>query len=174
MARTADGAALDVTALAEWSSSDPTLATISSVVRPGTINTLRPGTPTFTARFAGLTTGVSLQISSDTLTRLTVTVPGTLQVGVPATATATATLSSGDTQVLGDDVVWSSDNMGVVGVSNAPGARGRLLGISAGTTTLRAKTRSGLPALQGNVSVTVSAPALRNAPENARSRPSTR
>jgi hypothetical protein len=171
VARTADGAALDVTALAEWSSSDPALATISSVVRPGAINTLRAGSPTFTARFAGLTTGAALQISSDTLTRLTVSAPGTLQLGVPATATATATLSGGGTQVLGDDVVWSTDDLGVLGVSNAPGARGRLLGLSAGTTTVRAKTRSGLPSLQGSATVSVSAPTFRIAPSSVHPRP---
>ena len=174
VARTADGTALDVTALAEWSSSDPTLATISSVVRPGTINALRAGSPTFTARFAGLTTGAPLQISSDALTRLTVSAPGTLQVGVPATATATATLSGSDTQVLRDDVVWSTDDTAVLAVSNAPGARGRLLGLAAGTTTVRAKTRSGLPALQGSATVSVSPPALRSAPTSAHPRPSTR
>jgi hypothetical protein len=170
VARTADGAALDVTALAEWSSSDPALATISSVVRPGAINALRTGSPTFTARFAGLSTGATLQISSETLTRLTVSAPGTLQVGVPAAASATATLSGGNTQALGDDVVWSTDDPGVLGVSNAPGARGRLLGVSAGTTTVRARTRSGLPALQGSATVSVSAPALRSAPSSARPR----
>ena len=153
-----------MTALAEWSSSDPTLATISSLVRPGVINTLRAGSPTFTARFAGLTTGASLQISTDTLTRLTVSAPATLQAGVPATATATATLSSGGTQILRDDVVWSTDDMGILGVSNSPGDRGRILGFRPGTTMLRAKTRSGLPALQGNIPVSVSAPTLRSAP----------
>jgi len=173
-ARTADGVSLDVTAVADWSSSDPTLATISSLVRPGTINALRAGSPTFTARFAGLTTGAPLQISSDALTRLTVSAPGTLPAGVPATATATATLSGGDTQVLGEEVVWSTDDPSVLRVSNAPGARGRLLGIAPGTTTLRAKTRSGLPALQGNIPVSVSAPTLRGAPSSVRSHAATR
>jgi hypothetical protein len=171
IARTADGAALDVTALAEWSSSDPMLASISSLVRPGSIHALRAGSPTITARFAGLTTEAPLEISPESLTRLTVSAPGTLQAGLSATATATATLSGGSTQILRDDVVWSSDNPSVLGVSNAPGARGRLLGIAAGTTTLRAKTRSGLPQLQGNIPVSVSAPTLRNAPPSVRSHP---
>ena len=150
VARTGDGASVDVTVIAEWTSSDPTLATVSSVVRPGAITTLRAGSPTVTARFAGLTAGAPLQITSDTLTRLSVTAPGTLQVGAPTNATATATLSGGTTQLLGDDVVWSTDNPAVLGVSNAPGARGRLLGLAPGTTTLRARTRSGLPAFQAS------------------------
>jgi hypothetical protein len=171
IARTPDGAALDVTALAEWSSSDPTLASISSLVRPGSIHALRAGSPTIIARFAGLTTGAPLEISPEVLTRLTVSVPGNLQVGVPAAATATATLSGGSTQILREDVVWSSDNPSVLGVSNAPGARGWLLGFAAGTTTLRSRTRAGLPSLQGSIPVSVSAPTLRDPTSSVRSPP---
>ena len=160
-AQTSGGVTVDVTALVEWSSSDPTLATISSVVRPGSITTLRAGAPTLTARFAGLSTGVPLQILSDALTRLSVTAPASLAVGASATAAVTATLSGGGAQLLGDDVVWSVDRPGVLGVSNAPGARGRLLALGPGTATLQARTRSGLPALQATASVSVSAAALR-------------
>ncbi|HZW87594.1 MAG TPA: hypothetical protein VFF12_00825 [Myxococcaceae bacterium] len=161
LARSSDGATVDVTALVEWSSSDPTLATVSSVVRPGSVSTLRVGAPTMTARFAGLTAGVPLQIRPDALTRLSVTAPGDLSVGAADVATATATLSGGGTQLLGDDVVWSVDRPDVLGVSNAPGARGRILGVGPGTATLQARTRSGLPALQATTSVSVSAPGLR-------------
>jgi len=161
-ARTADGATLDVTALVEWSSSDPTLATVASVVRPGSVSTLRAGTPTLTAHLLGLTAGMPLRILTDTLTRLSVTAPGNLPVGGSGTATATATLSSQATQLLGDDVVWSVDHPEVLGVSNDPGARGRLLARGMGTATLQARTRSGLPALQATASVSVGAAGLRS------------
>jgi hypothetical protein len=49
---------------------------VSSVVAPGSVRALRTGTPTLTARFAGLTTGAPLQITAGTLTRLSVTAPG--------------------------------------------------------------------------------------------------
>jgi hypothetical protein len=162
IARAPDGTSVDVTAQAEWISSDPSLATVSSVVRPGSVRVLRSGAPTLTARFAGLTAGAPLQITGGTLTRLSVTAPGTLTVGASATATATATLSGGGTQVLADDVVWSSDDPSILAVSNAPAGRGRLLAIHAGTTRLRARTRSGLPFLEASAEVTVSAPALRS------------
>jgi len=83
-------------------------------------------------------------------------------VGATATATATATLSGGGTQVLGDDVVWSVDRPDVLGVSNAPGARGQLLALGPGTAMLQARTRSGIPALQATTSVSVSAAGLRS------------
>ena len=162
LARTAQGALVEVTALVEWTSSDPTLATVSSLVRAGAITTLRSGTPTIAARFAGLTAGAPLKISADSLTQLTVTAPDGLTVGAVGFATATATLSNDGAQVLGDDAIWSSDDPAVLAVSNAPGLRGRLLAVGAGTTTLRARTRSGLPSLQASTSVSVSAaPGLR-------------
>jgi hypothetical protein len=163
-ARTADATTVDVTALVEWSSSDPTLATVSSVVRPGSVSTVRAGMPTLTARLGVLTASVPLQILSDVLTQLSVAAPSSLFVGGSATATATATLSGGGTQLLGDDVVWSVDRPDVLGVSNAQGARGRLLAVGPGTATLQARTRSGLPALQATTSVSVSAAALHGSP----------
>jgi hypothetical protein len=168
-AKTSTGATLDVTALVEWSSSDPTLATVSSVIRPGSVSTLRAGTPMLTARLLGLTAGAPLSIVSDTLTGLSVTAPGNLAVGASATATATATLSGQTTQLLGDDVVWSVDHPEILGVSNAPGARGRLLALSTGTATLQARTRSGLPALLATAPVSVGAAGLGNShPDAAR------
>jgi hypothetical protein len=162
LARTVQGAMVEVTALVEWTSSDPSLAAVSSVVRAGAITTLRSGTPTIAARFAGLTAGAPLQISPETLTRLTVSAPENLVAGAIGFATATATLSNDGAQVLGDEVVWSSDDPAVLAVSNAPGLRGRLLAVGPGTTTLRARTRSGLPSLQGSASVSVAAtPGLR-------------
>jgi len=162
IARAPDGTSVDVTAEAEWISSDPSFATVSSVVLPGSVRALRSGAPTLTARFGGLTAGAPLQITGGTLTRLSVTAPGALTVGASATATATATLSGGGTQVLADDLVWSSDDPSILAVSNAPAGRGRLLAIRPGTTTLRARTRSGLPFLQATAQVSVSAPALRS------------
>jgi hypothetical protein len=163
-ARTNDGTTVDVTALVEWASSDFTLATVSSVVRPGSISAVRAGTPTLTARLGALTAGAPLPIVPDALTRLSVAAPDSLAVGGSATATATATLSGGGTQLLGDDVVWSVDRPDVLDVSNAPGLRGRLLAVGPGTVNLQARTRSGLPALQATMSVSVSASALHGSP----------
>jgi len=166
-----DGTAVDVTRQVEWTSSEPAVATVSSVIRPGWTTTLRVGTTTIGARFAGLSGSAPLQVVGDGVVNLTVSAPGTLPQGTVATASATATLSGGGLQPLDEDVVWSSDNPAVLGVSNAPGARGRLLGVKPGTTTLRAGTRSGLAAAQGTATVTVSAPALRTPPTTFRAAP---
>jgi len=161
LAQGGDGTTVDVTGRVEWTSSAPTVATVSSVVRPGWTSALQPGTTLLGARLAGLSGSAPLQVVGDGVTALTVFAPGTLQQGTVATASATATLSGGGQQPLGEEVVWSSDNPGVLGVSNAPGARGLLLGLQPGTATLRARTRPGLAPAQATAVVTVSAPALR-------------
>ena len=167
VAHGADGTTVDVTALAEWSSSAPGVATVSSVVRPGWVTALQPGTATLTVRFAGLDGGTNLEVVSDGLTELTVSAPASLAVGAAATARATATLSGGGLQSLGEDVVWSSDAPAVLAVSNAPGQRGRLLALGPGTANVRAQTRPGLSYVQGSAPVTVSPPGLRRAPPEA-------
>jgi len=162
VAQAFDGTSVDVTSLVEWSSSDPTVATVSSAVRAGWVTALRAGTTTIEARFSGLTGSAVFHVSGDTLTKLTLTAPASLAVGAAATSAVTATLSGGGSQALGEDVVWSSDAPAILGVSNSPGERGRLLGLAPGTATLKVHTRSGLPALQASAVVTISPPALRS------------
>lgn len=157
----AGGATVDVTGLVEWTSLDPSVATVSSVVRAGWLTTLRGGTTTLRARFSGLSGSASLEVLGDSLVTLSISAPGSLQIGSGAKALATATLSGGGSQALGEEIIWSSDAPAVLGVSNAPGARGRLLALAPGTATLRARTRSGLPALQASAVVMVSTPVVR-------------
>ncbi len=155
---------MDVTPFVEWTSSDPAVAGVSSVVRPGWLTTLRRGSTTVGARLLGVGGTAQVEVSTETLLSLSLSMPSTLQVGSAVTAVATATLSDGGEQRLDEDVVWSSDAPTVVGVSNAPGGRGRLLALAPGVTTLRAHTRGGLPPLQASAAVTVSPPALRAPP----------
>ena len=147
--------------MVEWTSSDPSVASVSSVVRPGWLATLSDGTTTLQARLLGVGGTAELLVSTGTPLSLSLAAPATLQVGTGATAVATATLSGGKMQRLDEDLLWSSDSPTVLAVSNAPGARGRLLALAPGTATLRARTRPGVPLLQATTAVTVSSPALR-------------
>jgi hypothetical protein len=112
------------------------------------------------ARLSGVTGAAALQVSTEGLVGLSIAAPPTLQSGAGGTAVATATLSGGGLQRLDEDVVWSSDTPAILGVSNAPGGRGRLMALAPGTTTLRARTRAGIAPLQASAVLTVSAPAL--------------
>ncbi len=104
LGRGADGTTVDVTPLVEWTSSDPTVATVSSVVRPGWLATLGDGSTTLQARLLGVGGTAELLVSTETLQSLSLAAPPTLQVGTGATAVATATLSGGKTQRLDEDL----------------------------------------------------------------------
>jgi hypothetical protein len=170
LAQGEDGTTVDVTSRVEWTSSTPAVATVSSVVRPGWTSALQAGTTTIGARLAGVSGSAPLQVVGNGVMALSISAPGTLPQGTVAAATATATLSGGGQQTLGEEVVWSSDNPAILGVSNAPGARGLLLGIQPGTATIHARTRPGLAPAQATAVVTVSAPALRADPAASRVR----
>jgi hypothetical protein len=154
--RGADGAMADVTGVVEWSSSDPGLAVVSSLVRPGWLHARAPGTVTLQARLGAITGSTSLTIGGATLASLAISAPTVLTRGQTTSASAVATLSGGGTQTVSEDVVWSSDAPQVVAVSNSRGARGTLLGLGPGTATLRARARvQGSPALMATAAVSV-------------------
>jgi hypothetical protein len=85
LARGADGTTVDVTPLVEWTSSDPSVASVSSVVRPGWLATLNDGTTTLQARLLGAGGNAEVQVSTGTPLSLSLAAPATLQVGTGAT-----------------------------------------------------------------------------------------
>jgi hypothetical protein len=153
----ADGATADVTGTVEWSSSDPAVATVSSLIRPGWLKALAPGTVVLEARLGTITGSTPLTVSGRALASLAISAPASLALGQTEMASAVATLTGGGgTQTISEDVVWSSDDPGVVAVSNARGRRGALLGLAPGTVTLRARARvQGSPALVATATVKV-------------------
>jgi trimeric autotransporter adhesin len=152
----ADGATADVTGVVEWSSSDPTLAIVSSLVRPGWLRALAPGTVVLQARLGAITGSTSLTIGGATLTSLSISAPATVTAGQAATASAVAALSGGGTQTISEDVVWSSDSPQILAVSNARGTRGALFGLAPGSATLSARARvQGSPGVVATARVTV-------------------
>lgn len=152
----ADGTTADVTGTVEWSSSDPAVATVSSLIRPGWLNALAPGTVVLQARLGTITGSTSLTVGGHALASLAISAPAVLALGQAGTASAVATLTGGGSQTVSEDVVWSSGDSGVVAVSNARGTRGALLGLAPGTVTLRARARvPGSPALVATATVKV-------------------
>jgi hypothetical protein len=153
----ADGATADVTGTVEWSSSDPAVATVSSLIRPGWLKALAPGTVVLQARLGTITGGTPLTVSGRALASLAISAPALLALGQTGMASAVATLTGGGgTQTISEDVVWSSDDPAVVAVSNARGGRGTLLGLAPGTVTLTARARvQGSPALVATANVKV-------------------
>jgi len=167
----ADGATVDITGLVGWSSSDSTVVTVSSRVRPGRIRALKAGSAVVSAALQGVTGTTTVQVSGQVVTALGVDAPASLLAGTPGTATASITLSGGGTQPVSENVVWSSDLPNVLSVSNAPGGRGRLLAIAPGTATLKAKSRiPGATGFEATAIVTVSPAQIRAWTSNSRAR----
>src|SRR5262249_57750010 len=74
----ADGATVDITGLVGWSSSDPTVVTVSSRVRPGRIRALRAGSAVVSAALQGVAGTTNLQVSRQAGTALRGAAPAPL------------------------------------------------------------------------------------------------
>ncbi len=143
-----NGSTQDVSASVEWSSATPTVATVNT---QGRVNSLSAGTTVISAQLGALSTQATFSVSSLIISSLAISSLGTtLSVGFQQTAKAIATLSNGSTLDVSEDVLWSSLNASVLSVQNA-NPKGRVLALSAGTTSVRAQ----LASLQATQSVTV-------------------
>jgi trimeric autotransporter adhesin len=104
-----DGSATKpLTSTAFWSSSDPTIASVSSV---GLVTGVAPGTATITASVGTVSGSTSVTVSLANITSILVT-PSThsTNVGTTVQYTATATTSNGSTTDITNSVTWASSN----------------------------------------------------------------
>lgn len=167
----ADGTTVDVTALAAWFSADPTVAVVSSWIRPGRVRAVKPGSVLVSAQLQGVTGSTTLGVGGQAILGLSVDAPSSLHAGTFSQASASISLSGGGTQTVSENVVWSSDSPDVLSVSNAPGGRGRLLAIAPGTATLRARSRiSGATGFEDTALVTVGPPQILRGPPTGTTR----
>ncbi|HET6818277.1 MAG TPA: Ig-like domain-containing protein [Mycobacteriales bacterium] len=120
-----DGSTTDVTSQATWSSSDPTVATVTA----GTATGKAQGAATITATYHGVQGGTTLTVAAPTLTSFAVT-PSTANVAKGATTklTATGTYSDGSTKDLSDSAAWATDTSSVATVDT----HGVVTGVSQG------------------------------------------
>jgi uncharacterized protein YjdB len=135
-----DLSTLDITALATWTSSDPTVVTVSTATgSKGVATTLKAGTATISAGFGGASGTASYTVGAQQLVSLAVT-PGTSSVTASGNVQlkATGTYDDNSTVDLTNYVTWLSSPAGIVTVSNAPGSQGLVTGMSMGTATVEA------------------------------------
>jgi uncharacterized protein YjdB len=124
----------DVTALATWASSIPTIASVNPGT-PGLATGVAQGVTTISATFAGLAGGTQLTVTVATLTTIQVTPPNpTNALGTTRQFTATGTYSDNSTQDLTASLAWTSSSVGVASVS--PG--GLVTATAPGTTNVSA------------------------------------
>jgi len=146
-----DGTTQDLTDSATWTSSDATVATVSST--NGVVRGVAPGTATIRAVFGSVPAGtINLTVTNATLATLAVTPPSvSITLGKSQQFTATGLFNDGSTQVLTTFADWSSSNAGVAVVSNF----GLATSSGKGTTTIKANYAQGSTTASGTATLTV-------------------
>jgi uncharacterized protein YjdB len=151
----ADGTMQNITSSVTWTSSAPTIASISDTVpTKGAALGVGAGTATITASFtqtSGTVSGTAtLKVTNATLMSITVTpANSSIPLGVLQQFTATGTFSDTTTQDITSTVAWASSANGIASIT----VSGLANGVSLGTATIRATSG----AVSGSTSLTVNA-----------------
>lgn len=144
-----DGSTQTLTGTVLWSTSDPTIATISST---GLITGVAPGTATITAQsgtISGSTT-VTVSLANITSIALSPTNSSTAQ-GDTLQFTATATTADGQTQDITSSASWNSSNT-TAGTIDSTGLFTAGTGLTANQTTTITATEDNIT---GSTTLTV-------------------
>lgn len=145
-----DGTRRDVTAAVSWSVSD---AGVVSVVSPGVVRGVAPGSATVAASIAGVQATASITVTEALLTALALTPEvSTVPSGAPVNFTATGSFSDGSTRDVTAEATWSSSDPAVASVS----AAGIALALQPGTTSVSA----GVGVLSATATLTVTPASL--------------
>ncbi|HXV20538.1 MAG TPA: Ig-like domain-containing protein [Desulfuromonadales bacterium] len=144
----------NITAEVLWASSDPAVATISTIGRATAVS---PGTTTITATLDGISTSFELAVSDAVITVLDITplLPSTPR-GLTTQFSAVGTFSDATSQDLTFDADWASSAPAVATIGNAPGDKGLARALTEGPTTISAA----FGGVTQSTVMTVTAPAL--------------
>jgi uncharacterized protein YjdB len=131
-ARFSDGTQQNLTAMVSWTSSAPTVASVST---SGQVTAVAAGQATITATSGSVSGSTRFTVTSATLHSITVS-PANLSVATGATQqfTATGTFTDGTQQNLTTAVAWSSSAPGVATIAST----GLSSGVSPGQTRITA------------------------------------
>ncbi len=153
-----DGSSVDVTAGTTWTSSDPSVASVSDAGgSKGRASAIKAGTVKISATYKGTTGTASLNVTTATLTNIQITpFKPTIPVTFGTRLTATAIYSDGSKADITGLATWTSSNAAVAAVSDAGGTKGRVSTSSGGTATITAS----FGGISGTDDVVVSAATL--------------
>ncbi len=158
--RFSDGSTAQVSEAATWSSSTPTIATVSNAAGTrGEATALLEGVTTISALLQGFMASSTLTVTPASLTSLAVTpVTPSIARGLTLQFTATGTFSDGTTRDLTPQVTWSAGDGSIASISNTDGSRGRALALDVGSSGIAATlgTISGVSSLTVTAAVLVS------------------
>lgn len=132
--RFSDNSVQNITNDVTFNSDNTAVATIDNNTDIATA--VSPGTANISATFNGVTGSTPLDVTTATISSISVT-PATAELAPNSfvDCTATATLSDGTTQVITNDVTWSSSNPAVAAVDNT----GSVGAVAPGNATISAQ-----------------------------------
>ena len=153
-----DNSTQNLTAQVQWSSSDPTVATVSNALGyDGLGMGLNPGAVTITATLAGVSASTGLTVTPASLVSIGVTPANpSIANGLTSQFFATGVYTDNSTQDLTASVAWTSSDTTVASVSNAAVSHGLATGVSPGSVTITAASGS----ISGSMGLTVTPAAL--------------
>ena len=157
-----DGSAQNLTATASWSTSSPTVASISA---SGAATALTTGTSAIVATVSGKSGGTTLTVAPAALVSIAVTPSNpSIALGTSRQFTATGTYTDASTQDLTASVTWASSATNVATISAAGLASSMALGITTITAQIGAIGGSTAltvtPAVLTGIAVTPANPAI--------------
>jgi uncharacterized protein YjdB len=132
----ANGDMLDLTGIVTWTSSTPSIATISNALgSQGVVTALTPGFSVISAVFAGQAGTASLTVTNATLTSISVSPSSaSINLGASQQFTAIGTFSDGSTRNISAQTNWVSSDIAVA-IVNSQGLAGSA---GSGTATITA------------------------------------
>jgi uncharacterized protein YjdB len=139
-AQYSDGRSIDLTTTAQWTTSDPAIATVGAM--DGNARGVGPGAATLTATVGQRSARATLTVAPARVLTITITpaMPADLPVGMTRAFRVTGTHLDGTTVDLTEDphLFWSSSNAAVASISVAAGMRGVATGVGEGATDIGA------------------------------------
>ena len=153
-----DNSTQNLTAQVQWSSSDPTVATVSNAMGYEGLGVgLNPGSVTITATLAGASASTVLTVTPATLVSIGVTPANpSMANGLSSQFMATGVYTDNSTQDLTASVAWTSSDPTMASISNASAFHGLATGVSPGSVTITAASGT----VSGSMSLTVTPAAL--------------
>jgi len=148
-----DGTTQDVTAAATWTSSSPAVVSVSNAAgTKGQASALAVGTASVSATFSGITSNsATVAVTTSVLVSISVSpANSSVAAGSGAQFTAQGRFSDNTTQDITNTVTWGATN-GISVISDAPGSKGRLTALGAGTATITAT----LGSVSGSTTLTI-------------------
>jgi uncharacterized protein YjdB len=151
-----NGAAVDLTTQATWSSSDVTVAQVSNASSShGLATALVAGTAKITATMGGVSGGATLTVGTPLLASVTISpTAASIDVGRTQTFVATAVYENGTTSRLQGET-WSSSNTAIATIESQT-SRAVATGVAAGTVTISVSYQG----KTDSATLTVTAPAV--------------